>query len=94
MISDHNGFADGMHWLQIRSIEVGPQALEKALARFGADWVEPRVEDGQHEVRIKPLGEYRTLFEERASFCSSWVRRSRTTTRSCQSMSTSRTSAR
>ena len=36
----------------------------KYRAAFGADWVETLTEGGREQIRIKPLHEYRQLFEE------------------------------
>jgi hypothetical protein len=44
---------------------------ERYLTRFGPNWVESRGQSeggGPMEVRLKPLGEFRSLFEERGTF--------------------------
>ena len=76
-MSDHNVLAEGTHWLELKAPTVvagevvqpgGGAVLEKYLARFGPNWVELRETDGKKEVRLKPLAEYRTLFEEPGRF--------------------------
>jgi hypothetical protein len=48
----------------------GEQAVEKYLRRFGDEWVEIRGTPGtgDHEIRLKPLGEFRKLVEEPGRF--------------------------
>ncbi len=76
-ISDHNVLEEGTRWFELkppavdkgeRTIKGGGDTLKKYLARFGADWVEQRETGGKKEVRLKPLAEYRTLFEESGRF--------------------------
>ena len=63
-LSDHNVLAQGSKWIDPSESRGGPAALEKYRARFGTDWVEEREADGKPMVRLKPLGEFRHLFEE------------------------------
>jgi hypothetical protein len=76
-LSDHNVMQIGPKWLELKQpvsiagevqFRGGGPVLEKYLARFGPDWVEQRVVNGVRQVRLKPLAEYRTLFEEPARF--------------------------
>lgn len=76
-MSDHNVLAEGTRWLELKAPAVvageitqrgGGAVLEKYVARFGSAWVERRETDGKKEVRLKPLAEYRTLFEEPGRF--------------------------
>ncbi len=76
-MSDHNILAEGVRWFELKPPAVvagkvaqrgGGAVLEKYVARFGADWVEHRETGGRREVRLKPLAEYRTLFEEPGRF--------------------------
>jgi len=76
-MSEHNTLEEGLRWFELKAPAVtkgvvvqrgGGPVLEKYLARFGADWVERRETDGKKEVRLKPLSEYRTLFEEPGRF--------------------------
>jgi hypothetical protein len=74
--SEHNVLQQGQRWFELKSPGVGADVvqrgggvvLQKYLARFGADWVEQRVQDGKKEVRLKPLAEYRSFFEEPGRF--------------------------
>jgi hypothetical protein len=76
-MSDHNILPEGQRWFALKPPAVvagvvtqrgGGAVLEKYVARFGADWVEQRDAAGGREVRLKPLAEYRTLFEEPGRF--------------------------
>ena len=76
-ISDHNVMAEGQRWLELKAPVAfagglasrgGGDVLVRYRARFGEHWVEQRVNEGRREVRLKPLAEYRTLFEEPARF--------------------------
>jgi hypothetical protein len=65
-LSDHNILSEGEKW-----IDVGDQrlpALQKYRARFGDSWVERREKDGKAQVRLKPLGEFRTQLDEPGRF--------------------------
>ncbi len=68
-LSDHNILSEGEKW-----IDAGPDAkaavktaLPKYRNRFGA-WVEERSDEGGNRVRLKPLSEFRSLFEEPGKF--------------------------
>src|SRR5262245_49373581 len=63
-LSDHNILLEGQKWLDVTNSRGGLSAFEKYRQRFGADWVEQRTEAGKRMVRLKPLGEFRHLFEE------------------------------
>jgi hypothetical protein len=72
-LSDHNVLSQGQRWMKLSDIELrgGKAPFEKYLARFGATWVETRGGDGERsprQVRLKPLGEFRALVEERGRF--------------------------
>jgi hypothetical protein len=62
-LSDHNILAEGQKWVDVSSKRSRTEALTKYLKRFGAKWVEQRLENGTNLVRLKPLGEYRHWFE-------------------------------
>lgn len=62
-LSDHNAMQKGQRWLTTTN-RGGGEVLQKYLARFGKDWVEQRQTNGQPQVRLKPLDEYRSLLEE------------------------------
>ena len=69
-LSDHNTLSQGQRWMRAAEIEKrgGKAPIEKYLKRFGSSWVEQREKDQVREVRLKPLGEFRTLLEERDRF--------------------------
>jgi hypothetical protein len=71
-LTDHNILSDGMRWMKHADIvqRGGKEALEKYQRRFGNGWVETRGEPSSPnwEVRLKPLGEFRALVEERGRF--------------------------
>lgn len=61
-LSDHNILSQGQKWIDTEK-RGGGDVLARYRERFGG-WVEERVSDGQRQVRLKPLGEFRHLFEE------------------------------
>lgn len=63
-LSDHNILSEGEKWIVPTKKTHGGEALEKYVQRFGPSWVEQRVENGTNHVRLKPLNEFRHLFEE------------------------------
>jgi len=71
-LSDHNVLSEGTRWMKYDEIAArgGKEALSKYRDRFGADWVETRGAAGtpSHEVRLKPLNEFRKLVEEPGQF--------------------------
>ena len=69
-LSDHNILSEGERWIDAAE---GPRrgaigGLERYLERFGADWVERKTEGDQTLVRLKPLNEFRSLFESAGEF--------------------------
>lgn len=63
--TEHNTMQAGHRWFTLTDKRGGGVALEKYRARFGDAWVEERVVRGtNHQVRLKPLAEFRTRFEE------------------------------
>ena len=71
-LSDHNVLSEGIRWMKHEEIvrRGGKDALEKYLKRFGDEWVEERGTPGTagHEIRLKPLEEFRALVEEPGRF--------------------------
>lgn len=63
--TDHNVLAEGERWMNIRDVNRrgGHEALDKYIARLGADWVQVRGEDPQREVRLKTLEETRKVVQ-------------------------------
>lgn len=75
--SDHDILQEGQRWLPLQggvsfagnvTHRGGGEVLKKYLQRFGPDWVEQRRSEGLHEVRLKPLSEFRPLFDEPGRF--------------------------
>jgi len=67
-LSDHNILSDHEKWIPIAKSRGGQVAFDKYLARFGEDWVETRGKEGEKEVRLKTLGEFRGQFEKPGQF--------------------------
>ncbi len=69
-LSDHNVLSQGQRWMAVA--EANRRAKEDGFARyrerFGDDWVETRASAGGEQVRLKPLGEFRHLFEQPGRF--------------------------
>lgn len=63
-LSDHNILSEGQKWVDAEKNRGGTKALAAYRARFGDGWVEEREAEGKREVRLKPLSEFRHLFEE------------------------------
>ncbi|MBN7812940.1 histidinol-phosphatase [Algoriphagus sp. H41] len=69
VLSDHNTLQVGERWKQLPKSPMHEQALENYLEKYGEDWVEQRTDSaGRVQVRLKTLGEYRPLFEEKGKF--------------------------
>ncbi|MEC9094431.1 MAG: hypothetical protein VX438_17105 [Planctomycetota bacterium] len=69
-ISDHNILSKGVKWMPKSAIEKrggkgGPQRYEKV---FGENWVVKRTSKGTVDYLLKPLHEFRSLFEEPEKF--------------------------
>ena len=72
-ISDHNVLQAKEVWMSTstiakRKLTLGKSTMEKYVERFGLPWVETRQMEGQTEVRLKKLEEYRPLFDESEKF--------------------------
>ena len=73
-LSDHNTLARGERWLNQEAVEkkrkgLGRKVIDKYRDRFGADWVQTRLGEGDKpEVRLRTFEEYRTLFEKPGAF--------------------------
>jgi hypothetical protein len=69
-LSDHNILSVGDKWIEFPNRGgIIENAYQKYLAKFGLDWVETEdgIESGQ-KVRLKPLNEFRSLFESPGRF--------------------------
>lgn len=69
-LSDHNTLSQGPRWMAVKAADARAKHDGYALyrRRFGDHWVETRTVDGEQQVRLKPLGEFRHLFEEPGRF--------------------------
>lgn len=72
VFSDHNIMQEGEKWYSIDKPARRPEQIKMAydtyLAMFGKDWVEERSLDGERQVKLKTLDEFRALFEEQGKF--------------------------
>ena len=68
VLSDHNVIQIGERWSGVASNAGKADAYEKYVAKWGSDWVDTRVHEGKLQVRLKPLSEYRPLFDETGRF--------------------------
>jgi hypothetical protein len=69
-LSEHDVLAEGDRWIAVNDAKSRAQrdTISRYRQRFGAEWVETRTEGGEPQVRLKPLAEYRTLFERPGHF--------------------------
>lgn len=71
-ISDHNVLQSGSRWMKTETVVArgGSEVIPKYRSRFGTDWLEFRGEPNTstHEIRLKPLDEYRYLLEQHDQF--------------------------
>ncbi len=71
-LTDHNLLSQGIRWMKVADVikRADDQALPKYRQKFGNQWVETRGSEGEadHEVRLKPLDEFRCLVEQRGKF--------------------------
>jgi hypothetical protein len=72
-LSDHNVLLRGDRWIDPETNPYarragGLEVYKLYRDRFGEHWVETRLRDGRLEVRLKPLGEFRHLFEQAGRF--------------------------
>jgi hypothetical protein len=67
-LSDHNILSDQVRWIGIPKSRGGEAAFAKYLARFGEAWVEQREFEGERQVRLKMLSEFRGRFEAPGRF--------------------------
>ena len=66
----HNVLGQGQKWMSVAQADkrAKQDGFARYRERFGDAWVETRTVDGDEQVRLKPLGEYRTLFERPGRF--------------------------
>jgi hypothetical protein len=75
-LTEHDMLQDGNRWVDINAEDAGwpprNQSARRALAgyleRFGSEWVQQHHDGARHLVRMRPLAEYRHLFEQPGRF--------------------------
>jgi len=61
-LTDHNILSEKQRYIATQTL--APGALAKYKTTFGPSWVETRTIKGEQQVRLKPLRELRSLFDE------------------------------
>src|SRR3954454_7234612 len=69
-LSDHNILSQGQNWMSVKQANqrAGEDGFGRYKKRFGDTWVETQTASGELYVRLKPLNEFRSLFERAWSF--------------------------
>lgn len=69
-LSDHNILSIGQKWMDVEVVKRrgSKTGFERYQKIFGNDWVETRVKGEKTEVRLKPLNEFKALFDEPEKF--------------------------
>jgi hypothetical protein len=72
-LSDHNILSRGEKWMAVAEVEKRRKdgktgTMNKYLAAFGEEWVERRENNGEPEVRLKALADFRPRFEAEGDF--------------------------
>jgi hypothetical protein len=75
-LTEHDLLQEDGRWVDINARDVGwpprnesaRRALPGYLERFGAQWVQQQRDEERHLVRVRPLAEYRHLFEAPGEF--------------------------
>ncbi|WP_436716521.1 hypothetical protein U8335_03490 [Roseiconus lacunae] len=71
-LTDHNVISAGQRWMSLKKIVDRSDSgiVDRYRQRFGEHWVEQRKspKNGDEEIRLKPLNEFRALLETRGEF--------------------------
>lgn len=67
VLSEHNAMAKGVKWYRLRT-PAHQTSLHKYKELFGEDWVVEQQSPGKHEVKLKTMAEYHSLFDEAGKF--------------------------
>ena len=67
-LTEHNVIAEGEKWMDAETTATRKTAVAKYVKRFGDRWPEFRTKDGKKQVRLKPLSEFRSLFDDAGKF--------------------------
>ena len=68
VLSDHNLLSQGQKWVELKNAHVKEGIFDDYLDRFGDNWIETRIRNDKKQVRVKPLNEFRHLYEEAGRF--------------------------
>jgi hypothetical protein len=63
-LSDHNILAAGEKWIKVPRSKMYADGFQNYLNKFGAVWVENKIDSGRTHVRLKTYAEYKPLFED------------------------------
>lgn len=66
-LSDHNTLQQRQAWVLIGTPKL-EETVRRYVERFGSQWVEQKITEDYHKVRLKTLPEFRRLFEEPGRF--------------------------
>lgn len=66
--SEHDRLQEGEFWIPASRLRRNASVLEKYIQRFGKDWVEKVQDEKETWIRLKPLADYRHLFEKENEF--------------------------
>jgi hypothetical protein len=67
-LTEHNVIAEGEKWVDAEANATRKAAVGKYVQRFGSRWAEFRTSGDKKQVLLKPLAEFRSLFEETGKF--------------------------
>jgi hypothetical protein len=67
-ISDHNILLAGNKWISTTNSKAKAKAFERYRQRFDERWIQLRTQQNTQFVRLRPLDEFRYLFEEPRRF--------------------------
>ncbi|WP_422082978.1 PHP domain-containing protein [Ulvibacterium sp.] len=67
-LSDHNILAEGEKWVEISKDSLYQKAFQNYLEKYGADWVEHKIDSGRTLVKLKTYKEYKGYAEDEGEF--------------------------
>jgi hypothetical protein len=67
-LTDHNVIAEGEKWVDAETSATRQKAVAKYVKRFGERWAEFRTSNNKKQVRLKPLSDFHSLFDEPGKF--------------------------
>ncbi len=66
-MTDHDRLSEGDRWINMSRANLLSR-FDRYRASFGNSWVETRTQNGRDQVRLKPLDEFRGLFDKTGTF--------------------------